>query len=47
MVISIKVKIVKLFYKHFNLSKTIKYQKKLRGWDGDIPKYSYSQKLKN
>ena len=41
----IKVKkIVKLFYKYFNLSKPIKYQKKLRGWDGDIPKYSYSTK---
>lgn len=41
----IKVKkIVKLFNEYFNLSKDIKYQKKLRGWDGDIPKYSYSTK---
>ena len=39
----IKVKqIVNLFFKKFNLKKKLKYQKQIRGWVGDIPKYSYS-----
>jgi len=44
----VKVKnIVKLLIKKFNYKKNVVFEKNIRGWEGDIPFYSYSTKKMN